>query len=53
MRQKIERIEAEVAAFLEYVRSEFASGREEEFERSCRSLVPLTPRKLVKIDRED
>ena len=51
MRLKIERIEAEVAAFLEYVRNEFAAGREEEFERTCRSLVPLAPTKLVKVDR--
>lgn len=53
MRQKIERIESEVAAFLAYVRSEFASGREEEFEKSCRSLVPVSPRKLVKVSREE
>ncbi|MDD8026962.1 MAG: MerR family transcriptional regulator [Acidobacteriota bacterium] len=51
MRQKIERIEAEVSAFLEYVRVEFASGREEEFERKRQSLVPLSPRKMVKFDR--
>ena len=53
MRQKIERIEAEVGAFLEYVRVEFASGREEEFEKTCRSLVPLAPRKLVKVEPRD
>jgi MerR family transcriptional regulator/heat shock protein HspR len=53
MRQKIERIEAEVGAFLEYVRIEFASGREEEFEKTCRSLVPLAPRKLVKVEPRD
>lgn len=51
MRLKIERIEAEVAAFLEYARNEFAAGREEEFERTSRSLVPLTPTKLIKVDR--
>ena len=53
MRQKIERIEAEVAAFLEYVRTTFASGREEEFEKTCRSLVPLAPRKMVKVEPRD
>jgi MerR family transcriptional regulator/heat shock protein HspR len=53
MRQKIERIEAEVGAFLEFARAEFAAGREEEFEKTCRSLVPLSPRKLVKIDPKD
>lgn len=53
MRQKIERIEAEVGAFLAYVRTEFAAGREEEFEKTCRSLVPLAPRKLVKIEPRD
>lgn len=53
MRQKIERIEAEVASFLEYVRATFAAGREEEFEKTCRSLVPLAPRKMVKVEPRD
>ncbi len=52
MRQKIERIEAEVGAFLDYVRSAFDAGREEGTEKSCCSLVPVAPRKIVKVDRE-
>ena len=50
MRRKIERIEAEVAEFLEYVKGEFFQGREEEFEKR-RGLVPLSPSKIVKIEK--
>ena len=51
MRTKIERIENEVNEFLEYVRKEFFEGREEEFERTRKSLVRITPSKLVKIEK--
>ncbi len=40
MRDKIERIEAEVAEFLEYVRREFFQGKEDEFEARKRSPRP-------------
>lgn len=53
MRSKIEQIEAEVCAFLENIRKEFFSGREDEFEARRRSLVPLTQTKIVKVARED
>jgi MerR family transcriptional regulator/heat shock protein HspR len=53
MRQTIERIEAEVNAFLEYVRGEFFSGREDEFESRRGSLVRTAPGKLVKIEKPD
>jgi len=53
MRQNIERIEAEVNAFLEYVRGEFFSGREDEFESRRRSLVRTAPSKLAKFEKPD
>src|SRR5512143_3708946 len=39
MREKIERIEAEVNAFLEFIRKEFFKGQEEEFDRRRNALV--------------
>jgi len=53
MRAKIERIEAEVQVFLESFRREFFSGREEEFEARKRSLVPVAPSKIVKVEKTD
>src|SRR5512137_3088478 len=48
MRAKIERIEAEVGEFLEYVRREFFEGREDEFEARKRALVNVRPGGVVK-----
>jgi len=53
MRAKIERIEAEVQAFMESFQREFFSGREEEFEARKRSLVPVSPSKIVKVDKPE
>jgi MerR family transcriptional regulator/heat shock protein HspR len=53
MRAKIERIEAEVQSFLESFRREFFSGREEEFEVRKRSLVPVSPSKIVKVEHPE
>jgi MerR family transcriptional regulator, heat shock protein HspR len=53
MRQKIERIEAEVNAFMEYVRGEFTAGRGEKFESRGRSLVRTAPGKLIKFEKPD
>ncbi len=53
MRQKMEQIEAEVNEFLEYVRKEFFEGREEEFEFRKKTLIRISPAKIVKIERED
>jgi MerR family transcriptional regulator, heat shock protein HspR len=53
MRDKIERIEAEVQSFLESFRREFFSGREAEFEARKRSLVPVAPSKIVKFESRD
>ncbi len=53
MRQKIERIEAEVNEFLGYIRKEFFEGREDEFEYRKRAIIQMRPAKIVKIVRED
>jgi MerR family transcriptional regulator, heat shock protein HspR len=52
MRRKMEQIEAGVHELLEFIKAEFYSGREEEFERKRRSLVPIPASKIVKIERE-
>jgi MerR family transcriptional regulator/heat shock protein HspR len=53
MRAKIERIEAEVTEFLEYVRREFFQGKEEEFEARRRALVSVRPGGVVKVKGRD
>lgn len=53
MRAKIERIEAEVGEFLEYVRREFFQGKEEEFEARKRAIVSARPRGVVKVKEGD
>jgi MerR family transcriptional regulator/heat shock protein HspR len=53
MRQKIQQIEAGVNEFLEYVKQEFVSEREEEFEKKRNSLVPIGHGKIVKFEKKD
>jgi len=53
MRAKIERIEAEVNEFLEYVRREFFQGKEEEFEARKRAIVSARPGGVVKVKGGD
>ena len=53
MRQKMEQIEAEVNEFLEYVRKEFFEGREEEFEFRKKTLIRISPAKIVKVEKEE
>jgi MerR family transcriptional regulator/heat shock protein HspR len=53
MREKIERIEAEVNEFLDYVRREYLSGRDEEFEARRRSLVAVAPTKIMKVAKDE
>jgi len=53
MRAKIERIEAEVTEFLDYVRREFFKGKEEEFEARRRALVSVRPGGVVKVKARD
>ena len=51
MRKRMERIEAEVNELLEFVKKEFFSGREDEFENRRSGLVPLTQTKIIKIGK--
>jgi MerR family transcriptional regulator/heat shock protein HspR len=51
MREKMEQIEVEVNEFLDYVRSEFFRGHDEEFEMRKKGLVHVRPGKLIKIDK--
>jgi MerR family transcriptional regulator/heat shock protein HspR len=50
MRQKMEQIEADVNGLLDYIRLHIFQGRDEEFERKRKSLVRVSPAKLVKVD---
>jgi MerR family transcriptional regulator/heat shock protein HspR len=50
MRQKMERMEAEVNELLEYVKREFWKGDEDTFANRSRSLVRLSQMKMVKLD---
>lgn len=52
MRKKIEQIEEEVNMFLEYIRKEFFEGKEEEFELRTKSLVRVSPAKIIRIEKE-
>jgi MerR family transcriptional regulator/heat shock protein HspR len=49
--QRMDRIEAEVNEFLEYVRREFVEGQEEEFEQRRRAMIRITPGKIVKLEK--
>ncbi|NQT79406.1 MAG: MerR family transcriptional regulator [Candidatus Aminicenantes bacterium] len=51
MRNKIEQIETEVNMFLEYIKKEFFEGKEEEFELRKKSLVRISPSKIIKIEK--
>jgi len=51
MRKKIERIEAEVYEFLEYIKKEFFEGREDEFESRKKSLVRMSQTKMIKVEK--
>lgn len=50
MRQKMEQIETDVNGLLDYIRTNIFQGREEEFERKRKSLVRVSPAKLVKVE---
>ncbi len=53
MRNKIERIEAELNEFLEYVRKEFFEGSEDDFEYRRKAIIQMRPAKIVKIEHEN
>lgn len=53
MRRKLAEIEVEVNEFLEYIRREFFEGREDEFELRKKSLIRISPAKIIKIEKEE
>lgn len=53
MRTKIEQIEAGVNEMLEFLKKEYFSGRENEFERRRSDLIPLSQTRIMKIERKD
>ncbi len=53
LREKIERIEAEVNEFLNYIRKEFFEGREEEFETKRKSLIKVDSAKIIKVEKRE
>ncbi len=53
LRQKIERIEAEVNELLEFIKKEFFEGREEEFEKRRQSIVPVSSVSLIKVEKSE
>ncbi len=52
MRRKMEQIEADLNAFLEYLREHHFKGREEEFDRKRLSLVRLERADVIKFEDE-
>ncbi|MBN2205993.1 MAG: helix-turn-helix transcriptional regulator [Candidatus Aminicenantes bacterium] len=48
MRERMRQMEAQVAEFLEFIRTEFFAGKEDEFEIRRRSLVKVSASPLVK-----
>ncbi len=53
MRDKMERMQREINELLEYIKREFFSGREEEFEARRRALVRLSRTKIIKLEDEE
>lgn len=53
MREKIERIESEVNEFLEYIKKEFFEGRDAEFEQRKKSIVRMSPAKIIRVKTEN
>lgn len=51
MRKKMEQMESEVNDFLEYIRKEFFEGKEDEFEQRKKSIIRISPAKIMKIER--
>jgi len=53
MRSRMEQIEAEVNAFLDYVRQEFFQGQDEEFEARRNAIVRVQPAGVIKVEEQD
>jgi MerR family transcriptional regulator/heat shock protein HspR len=50
MRRKMEQVEADVNAFLVYIREHYFRGKEDEFDQKRYSLVHLKETKVVKVE---
>ncbi len=50
MREKMQRMEAEVNELLEYVKREFFQGDEDAFEKRRRSIVRVSHRQIVRLE---
>jgi MerR family transcriptional regulator, heat shock protein HspR len=53
MRARMDRMEKEISAFLEFVRKEFYEGHEEEFDKKKNALVRIHRAKLIKFERDN
>jgi MerR family transcriptional regulator/heat shock protein HspR len=53
MRQKMQEMEKQVNELLEYVRREFFTGRDAEFEARSRGLVKVNQAKIVKLESRE
>ena len=53
MRSRIEQIEVEVNAFLDFIRQEFFTGKEDEFEARRSALVRVKPAGVVRVKGRD
>ncbi len=52
MRRRMEQVESDVNAFLEYIRQHYFQGKEEEFDRQRFSLVRMERAEVVKVEDE-
>jgi MerR family transcriptional regulator/heat shock protein HspR len=53
MREKMEQIEAEVGEFLEFIRTEFYLGKEDEFAARTNALVRVRSAGVVKVENSE
>jgi MerR family transcriptional regulator/heat shock protein HspR len=53
MRQRMEQVEADVNAFLEYIREHYFQGKEAEFDQKRFSLVHLKETGVIKVEEEE
>ena len=52
MRRRMEQVESDINAFLEYIREHYFKGKEEEFDRQRFSLVRLERAEVVKLEEK-
>ena len=52
MRDRMQQVEEDVNAFLEYIRKNYFEGREEEFDRKRQSLVRIERVQVIKVEED-